>query len=367
MHEAVRTRAGARRRLTSRVAGVAIAALLGLVVVPGGASADPGDDRLSAAERAADTAAADVGRILEQVGAARAAVDKAHAEAETARAEYEVRAEGYERAQAAAEAAAATARRAEAALAAGRADVVAFARSSYINGSTTPGLQALLTSGDPAQVLERAALLDAVGQGRSDAVVRLGAAQRRATDASAAARDALTTATTAKSQAAAELAWSRQMEADARRQAAVFQAQQVTMQARLERARSSVVALHAQREAAAQQAAASRAARPAPPPSAPAAPSSGSIGPPPPVTPPVSGGHDWDAVAACESGGNWSINTGNGYYGGLQFNSGTWLAYGGGAYAPRADLASKGEQIAVAEKVLAAQGRGAWPVCGRNL
>ena len=96
MHEAVRTRAGARRRLTSRVAGVAIAAVLGLVVVPGGASADPGDDRLSAAERAADTAAADVGRILEQVGAARAAVDKAHAEAETARAEYEVRAEGYD-------------------------------------------------------------------------------------------------------------------------------------------------------------------------------------------------------------------------------------------------------------------------------
>ena len=75
----------------------------------------------------------------------------------------------------------------------------------------------------------------------------------------------------------------------------------------------------------------------------------------------------WDRVAACESGGNWSINTGNGYYGGLQFSSSTWLAYGGGAYAPRADLAAKSQQIAVAEKVLAAQGPGAWPVCGRNL
>src|SRR3982751_3970517 len=77
--------------------------------------------------------------------------------------------------------------------------------------------------------------------------------------------------------------------------------------------------------------------------------------------------HDWSGVAECESSGNWSINTGNGYYGGLQFSSSTWLAYGGGDYAPRADLASKGEQIAIAEKVLAAQGKGAWPVCGRNL
>lgn len=71
----------------------------------------------------------------------------------------------------------------------------------------------------------------------------------------------------------------------------------------------------------------------------------------------------WDRVAACESGGNWSINTGNGYYGGLQFTSGTWSAYGGKAYASRADLASKSQQITVAERVLAAQGPGAWPVC----
>ncbi|MGW1158408.1 transglycosylase family protein [Streptomyces sp. NPDC002519] len=75
----------------------------------------------------------------------------------------------------------------------------------------------------------------------------------------------------------------------------------------------------------------------------------------------------WDAVAQCESGGNWSINTGNGFYGGLQFTNSTWAAYGGTAYAPRADLASKSQQIAVAEKVLAGQGKGAWPVCGTGL
>lgn len=71
----------------------------------------------------------------------------------------------------------------------------------------------------------------------------------------------------------------------------------------------------------------------------------------------------WDKVAACESSGNWSINTGNGYYGGLQFAQSTWVAYGGQRYAARADLATKAQQIAVAEKVLAGQGPGAWPVC----
>lgn len=71
----------------------------------------------------------------------------------------------------------------------------------------------------------------------------------------------------------------------------------------------------------------------------------------------------WDRVAQCESGGNWHINTGNGFYGGLQFTAGTWRAFGGGAYASRADLATKDQQIAIAEKVLKGQGWGAWPVC----
>lgn len=71
----------------------------------------------------------------------------------------------------------------------------------------------------------------------------------------------------------------------------------------------------------------------------------------------------WDRIAQCESGGNWHINTGNGYYGGLQFSAGTWRAYGGSAYASTADKASKQAQIAVATKVQHAQGWGAWPVC----
>jgi resuscitation-promoting factor RpfA len=76
---------------------------------------------------------------------------------------------------------------------------------------------------------------------------------------------------------------------------------------------------------------------------------------------------EWDQVAHCESGGNWGINTGNGYFGGVQFTSSTWSSHGGGEYAPSAQLATREQQIAVAERVLATQGRGAWPVCGGPL
>ncbi|WP_461028023.1 transglycosylase family protein, partial [Streptomyces sparsus] len=74
-------------------------------------------------------------------------------------------------------------------------------------------------------------------------------------------------------------------------------------------------------------------------------------------------GGTWDRIAACESGGNWQINTGNGFYGGLQFSAATWAAYGGTTYAPTADRASRAQQITIAEKVQAAQGWGAWPTC----
>jgi LysM repeat protein len=82
--------------------------------------------------------------------------------------------------------------------------------------------------------------------------------------------------------------------------------------------------------------------------------------------PATSGGVNWAAIAACESGGNWSTDTGNGFYGGLQFSEGTWLAYGGGQYAQTAAGASQSQQIAVAQRVLAGQGIGAWPVCGAS-
>ncbi len=90
--------------------------------------------------------------------------------------------------------------------------------------------------------------------------------------------------------------------------------------------------------------------------------------PEPAPAPPIGDTSTWDALAECESGGDWSINTGNGYYGGLQFNYETWHAYGGGAYAEYPNDASREQQIAIAEKVRDANGGyGAWPACAAEL
>jgi Transglycosylase-like domain len=75
----------------------------------------------------------------------------------------------------------------------------------------------------------------------------------------------------------------------------------------------------------------------------------------------------WDRLAACESTSRWHLASGNGFFGGLQFDRSTWLAYGGGAYATRADYASREQQIAVAEKVRAVRGFQPWPACSRAL
>ena len=77
--------------------------------------------------------------------------------------------------------------------------------------------------------------------------------------------------------------------------------------------------------------------------------------------------HTWNRLANCESGKRWHINTGNGYYGGLQFSSSTWKSYRGGKFASRADRAKRWEQVRVAERVLKAQGWGAWPACSSRL
>ena len=97
---------------------------------------------------------------------------------------------------------------------------------------------------------------------------------------------------------------------------------------------------------------------------------SGGVGYIPGVTAPglpgTRSGIDWAGIAQCESSGNWSANTGNGFSGGLQFTPSTWAAYGGGQYAASASQASPGQQIAVAQRVLQGQGIGAWPVCGKR-
>jgi hypothetical protein len=91
------------------------------------------------------------------------------------------------------------------------------------------------------------------------------------------------------------------------------------------------------------------------------------VAPAPRRTPTYSGDSVWDDLARCESGGNWSINTGNGYYGGLQFSYGTWHDYGGGEFADYPHQASKAEQIVVAERLRAVRGYQPWPACRLKL
>ncbi|WIM94316.1 transglycosylase family protein [Actinoplanes oblitus] len=85
-----------------------------------------------------------------------------------------------------------------------------------------------------------------------------------------------------------------------------------------------------------------------------------------PASPAMASSVNWDVVAKCESGGRWHINTGNGYYGGLQFSRSTWKANGGGRYASTADKASKAEQIKIADRLYAKRGLSPWPVCGKK-
>ncbi len=77
--------------------------------------------------------------------------------------------------------------------------------------------------------------------------------------------------------------------------------------------------------------------------------------------------NSWNRLAQCESGGRWHVNTGNGYYGGLQFSNSTWRGFGGGRFAPRADIATKAQQIQIAERVQHSQGWQAWPVCSHRV
>jgi multidrug efflux pump subunit AcrA (membrane-fusion protein) len=331
--------------------GVGLAVAVVLTAVPGTASSAPGNGQLGAAEQAAADAAAQVAQTLVAMGNAQSAADDATARAAQARADYERQKQAYDRAVADAQAADAAAQQAQADLAGARGALATFARDSYMAGSTSPLLRGLLTSGDPGQMLERAALLEAAGDHRSAVLGVVTVAQQRATESRTAAEVAVAQAGEIRQAAEDTLASVQSLQSAAVQQVADLQSRQGAMQAELDRARAAVVELQSTPTAAPAAPVTRTPSRPAPAP-APA---------------PVAGGHNWDAVAQCESGGNWSINTGNGYFGGLQFSSRTWLAFGGGAYASRADLAAKSQQIAIAEKVLAGQGPGAWPICGRGL
>jgi cell wall-associated NlpC family hydrolase len=257
----VRTqRAGAR--WVRRVIGVGAATVVCLAVAPGAASAvptAPSDSQISAAQQAKDAAAARVGAITAQLAQAQAAADAAHQAALVALQDYEQTQAAYEAARATADAAAAAAAQAAAQLQQGRDDVASFARASYKQGSTSPGVNALLSSGGPAELLERAALLDAAGVHHTDVVSALTVLEDQAVAAEEIAQQAVGEAATLQTRAADQLAAAQVQEVGARSQAEALSVQQDDLEAELEQAQQTVYGLEGAR-AAAQAAASARAA-----------------------------------------------------------------------------------------------------------
>jgi cell wall-associated NlpC family hydrolase len=251
-----------------RAVGIAAVTAVCLGVAPGVASAtpvNPSDAQLNAAQQAQQNAAAQVGQVTAALARAQSAAANASAAANIALQDYEDKQAAYDEARATADAAAAASAKADADLQGGRDQVAAFARDSYMQGSTSAGALALMTSGGPAELLERAALLDAVGEHRVDVVAQLTVLEQQATVAEQAAQQAVGQADTLKAEAAVLLASAQQQEVASRGAAAALAQQQDQVQAQLQQAQSALSGLEGQRSAAetyaAQQAAAGYAAQ----------------------------------------------------------------------------------------------------------
>ncbi|WP_324273225.1 C40 family peptidase [Blastococcus brunescens] len=245
-------------RWVHRMIGVGAVAVIGLVAAPGIAVAaprNPSDAQLTQAQQAKADAAARVGAITDQLTQARAAADASHQAALIALQDYEDKQAAYETARATADAASAVAAAAAADLVEGRNDVVAFARTSYMQGTTAPGMAALLSAGGPAEFVERAALLDAAGVHRTDVLTELTVLQVQADAADAVAKETVEAATAIQAQAADLLAHAQTQEVSARAQADAIDAEEDGLRAELQQAEQTLYALEGARTAAQQQAA----------------------------------------------------------------------------------------------------------------
>ncbi|WP_457045946.1 C40 family peptidase [Geodermatophilus sp. SYSU D01180] len=266
-------------RWAVRAAGTAVAGLVVLGLTPGTASAAPSDAEIAAAEAARDAAAAQVGVLSAQLAQAEAAAAEAHQAAQIALQDYEETQAAYEAARAAADAATAAAAQADADLAEGRVQVAHHARTVYMQGSTAPGATALLSAAGPAQLIERAALLEAAGTHRVDVVGELTVLQAQAAQAQEQAQTTSVQAETLQEQAAQALAGAQAQETASREQTAALAGQRdavaaqaeaagqqvAGMQAEQDRAEAAAAAAAAQAAAAARQAAAAPASQAAPP------------------------------------------------------------------------------------------------------
>jgi peptidoglycan DL-endopeptidase RipA len=305
-----------RVRSALRIGGVAVVAALALGLTPSVAEAAPkrpSDTQISAAQAAADAVATRIDELSGQLTAAQDTVDTARATSLIALDEFQATQAAYEAAQQEADAAAAAATQATAELDVARTQVVAFARRSYMQGSTWSGAAALITATDPGELIERAALLEAAGGHRSDVLVQVTVLQVLAAEAETVARASVETAAGLQEQAAGALEVAKAAEVSAREQAAALDAQQAQLGTELAAAQGQLQALIGERAAAdraAQAAQAAQAARPV-------------VTPPPAGIAPAPAGNDRPADAGNASAAQIAIAAAMAY-------RGTPYAWGGG-------------------------------------
>jgi cell wall-associated NlpC family hydrolase len=309
-------------RAVWRVLATAIAAAVVLGLAPSVAAAAPKrptDSQIQAARAAADAVASRITQLSGQISDAQADVENAQAASNIALDEYQGTQGAYEAAKAKSASAAAAAAQATADLGVARADVIAFARRSYMSGSTYAGAAALITASDPGQMIERAALLDAAGSHRSDVLDTVTVLQAQAHRADAVAKASLVEADELKQQAAEDLSYAQAAETDARRKAAALTSRKAQLAAQLTSAKSQLRKLVGAREAA------DRIARATPPAPKPAAPPTA----PPTVTPtvpPVTDGNQTPAGHGSASAAQTAIDAAMRYLG-------TPYSWGGGGTA----------------------------------
>jgi cell wall-associated NlpC family hydrolase len=252
----------------ARVGGLAVVAALTVGLAPSVAEATPGrpsDAQIATAQARADEVQARIGALSDQLAAAQAAVENARATALIALDEYQATQAAYVAAQQQAEAAAAAAVQAAADLEVARTQVVAFARRSYMQGSTYSGAAALITAADPGELIQRAALLEAAGSHRSDVLVDVTVVQAQAAEAETLAQNTMSVAADLQQQAAGTLEVAQAAELDARQQAAALDTQQAQLQTELATAEAELQSLVGAQEAADRTAAVTPVAPPAPP------------------------------------------------------------------------------------------------------
>jgi cell wall-associated NlpC family hydrolase len=261
-----RDRARTALRFTGTV--VAVAVVIGLT--PATAGAVPSDSQIAAAQAAAQAVQDRIGDLSRRMAGAQAGVEAAHSSSALKLDEFQARQAAYEDAQQRADAAAAGAAQATADLGVAKGEIIAFARRSYMEGSTYSGAVALVTASGPAELIQRAALLEAAGSHRSDVVDRVTVLQEHATATELQARTSLAAAATLQQQATAALAVAQDAEISARQQAAALGTQQAQLQTELAAAQQELAGLVGARAAAERTA---QVVVPAPTPAAPPVPS----------------------------------------------------------------------------------------------